>query len=230
MASSGFTQETLAFLSDLDANNDRDWFQANKARYQEHVVAPALAVIDGLQPYMAQLSPPHRAEARLNGSFRRLNRDVRFSKDKRPYAARIHLIFWTGEHPNRSPGVHFVLGADSFGYGCGNWVVDADQLAAYRQAVVGAGGAALEEALVQAASVGCRLGEADLKKLPKGIDASMPRAELTRYKGLVARTFEEDGPHPVPAQLLTGDWRGYLEQLAGQLAPLNAWLCRYVYT
>src|SRR5437773_11859481 len=47
-AFSGFPPEAVEFLRELEANNDRDWFKANRSRYDEHLVAPAAALGDDL--------------------------------------------------------------------------------------------------------------------------------------------------------------------------------------
>lgn len=91
---SGFTRETFQFLSDLEKDNSRDWFQANRARYENAWKSPALDLIAALAAPMAALSPPLQAEARLNGSLRRINRDVRFSCDKSPYKAPLYPKRW----------------------------------------------------------------------------------------------------------------------------------------
>lgn len=104
-----FTDATFRFLGDLARNNAKDWFEANRDRYEAHWKAPAIAFIREIAPRMAALDPPLKAEAKINGSLRRINRDVRFSKDKSPYSPSLHMVFWSGDHPNRSPGMHVVL-------------------------------------------------------------------------------------------------------------------------
>ena len=156
----GFPRETIAFLTDLGANNEKAWFEAHRAGYERCFVDPALALVEALAPVAATLTPPHKAEARLNGSLRRIHRDVRFSKDKTPYNPQIHLIFWTGSHPNRSAGIHLVLGPQGLGYGAGHWAFEPDALARYRAALGDPEKRhALEDALRKAAAVGCTLGE-----------------------------------------------------------------------
>ncbi|NND18401.1 MAG: DUF2461 family protein, partial [Silicimonas sp.] len=93
-----FTRETFDFLRDLSRNNSKDWFDANRDRYEAHWKAAALDFIADISADMAALSPPLAAQPKLNGSLRRINRDVRFSKDKSPYTARLHMIFWAGGH------------------------------------------------------------------------------------------------------------------------------------
>ena len=97
----GFELETFAFLRDLTLHNDRDWFTANRARYEEHYLAPALGFIEAVGPRLAaELPGDVRFEARVNGSLFRINRDVRFSRDKTPYKNHIDMWFWTGRLPS----------------------------------------------------------------------------------------------------------------------------------
>ena len=130
-----FPERTCAYLEDLKCNNERAWFAAQKARYQCDWIEPAVEFVSALSDYMAGLTPPHSAEARVNGSVRRLNRDTRFSKDKTPYDPKLHLIFWTGDHPNRSPAIHIVLHPDRLGLGAGHFAMATPELERYRDVV-----------------------------------------------------------------------------------------------
>ncbi len=202
-----FKPETFAFLTELEANNSKDWFEANRSRYEEVWKAPALSFVEAIASRMASLDPSLKAEARINGSLRRINRDVRFSKDKSPYNASLHLVFWSGEHPNRSPGMHFSLYSGGVGYGAGMWGLQPAQLRTWRDLVVDrVEGPKVLKALDEAANVGCVLGEPDLARLPKGYSAEGRAADLLRHKSVVARTRGT----PAPASVLTGagaiDW------------------------
>lgn len=76
-----FTTKTFAFLKDLEANNDRDWFKANQARYESDVREPALDFIDDFAERLVRISPHFVADARKQGgSLFRIHRDTRFSK------------------------------------------------------------------------------------------------------------------------------------------------------
>ena len=76
MAFDGFGHETQAFLARLAANNDRDWFNAHRADYDAHIMAPAIAFVEAMAGPLAAIDPRIAAEARLNGSIRRLNREA----------------------------------------------------------------------------------------------------------------------------------------------------------
>ncbi len=81
-----FTKDTFDFLSELAANNERPWFDANRTRYENHVKEPALDFIEEFRPSLHSVSPHFEANARANGgSLFRIHRDTRFSNDKTPY-------------------------------------------------------------------------------------------------------------------------------------------------
>ncbi|MXQ07156.1 TIGR02453 family protein [Alphaproteobacteria bacterium GH1-50] len=214
------TQKTFDFLADLDANNDKDWFEDNRDRYETAWRVPGLHLIEAVAEDMARLDPPLKAEARLNGSLRRINRDTRFSKDKTPYNARLHLVFWHGSHPNRAPGMHVVLSPEGVGYGAGQWAIEPPRLATLRDRIA-SDPSELLAALDAAGKVGCRMSAPDLARLPKGYDADGPAADLLRYKGFVARTH--DAPAPASAIIGAGATDWVMEQTRA-LLPLIRWL------
>src|SRR5687768_7435170 len=89
-----FTKELFAFLDELRDNNSREWFDANRDRYEQHVREPALDFITAFAPRLEQISPRFEADARRSGgSLFRINRDTRFAKDKSPYRTNAGIIF-----------------------------------------------------------------------------------------------------------------------------------------
>ena len=217
-----FTQLTFDFLADLAANNRKDWFDANRDNYEAYWKAPALDFIAAVAEGMARLDPPLQAAPRLNGSLRRINRDVRFSKDKSPYNARLHMIFWAGAHPNRSPGFHIVLDPDGVGHGSGMWGFEGAVLARYRERLMDPSDAdALIAALDMAAGTGATLDEPALKTLPKGFAGDGRVGELLRQKGVVARTHDA---RAAPATIIGAGGPDWALKLAETHAPLIRWL------
>jgi len=222
----GFPKESVDFLTALRANNKKEWFEAHRADYDAYFVRPALDMIETLAPVAAALDPPHQAVPKVNKSLRRIHRDTRFSKDKTPYNTSIHVVFWTGDHPNKSAGTHFVLAHDHFGYGAGHWAFEGDGLDSYRAAVqdhVLRG--ELEAALESAAAIGCEPAEPALKKVPRGFDADHPAADFLRRKGIVAMTRD----HPGHDDRVFGPQAPeFLADILRALAPLNGWIKRVV--
>ena len=79
----GFPPDALAFFRELTANNERAWFNANKARYETTVRDPLISLAADLSARLAKAKLPLRADAKK--TMFRIHRDVRFSKDKSPY-------------------------------------------------------------------------------------------------------------------------------------------------
>lgn len=224
MAFTGLPRATLGFLADLAAHNRRDWFEANRARYEAEWLKPALALAAAMAPPLAALKPPLLSVPKLNHSLRRIHRDVRFAADKRPYAPWLHLIFSTGPTFNRVPGFHLVLTPEGLGYGAGHYAFTPETLdIARRRICLASERAALLAALDQAAEVGSRLDEPELARLPKGHQAEEGWEHLLRHKTLIVRT---SAPLPPPDWLFTPECPQRIAAIAGAHVPLLAWLMR----
>ncbi|CAN5124533.1 DUF2461 domain-containing protein [soil metagenome] len=107
---SGFAATDLDFLSGLAAHNDRDWFAANRAVYDEGL-RPALgSLIADINPILAARGLPLRGDPK-KGLFR-IHRDTRFSNDKRPYKSHVSAVVTRtgpdGEWAKTSPGMVYI--------------------------------------------------------------------------------------------------------------------------
>src|SRR5687768_5522973 len=111
MNDESFGPELFGFLAELEQNNDRDWFTANKRRYEDDLLEPALAFIEDFEPHLRQISPHFRADARrTGGSLFRIYRDTRFSKDKTPYKTTAGFYFRHERYKEvRAPGFYLHL-------------------------------------------------------------------------------------------------------------------------
>ncbi len=134
-----FGRELFKFLVELAGNNNREWFNANKERYERHVREPFLCLIADFAPRLRSISPHFLADPRpTGGSLFRIYRDIRFSKDKSPYKTHAAAHFphrGTGGEVH-SPGfyLHLAPGA-SFAAG-GIWHPDSATLDKVRTVIV----------------------------------------------------------------------------------------------
>ncbi|MGB3548942.1 MAG: DUF2461 domain-containing protein [Saprospiraceae bacterium] len=181
---------TLDFLRDLAANNDRDWFAANKARYEaarENLVSFSQALIDGLRK-TDMLDT-------LDGkkSLFRIYRDTRFSKNKTPYKinlggsyTRTGKLLRGGYYFSIQPGGESVIGGGFYG-------PERDDLLRIRQEIE-------RDAAPLRKIIGAKdfkkhfstLAGDTLKTAPKGFDRDHPDIDLLRYKNFYAtRTFSD---------------------------------------
>ncbi len=88
-----FTRSTFQFFRDLGRNNRKVWMDANRERYQQTVVQPFRRLLDELAPEVLRLDSSFDTSGRAGANFSRINRDIRFAKDKTLYRTHMYLKF-----------------------------------------------------------------------------------------------------------------------------------------
>ena len=88
-----FTRETFRFFKELGRNNRKPWMDENRERYQSTVVQPFRRLLEELTPAVLELDSRFDASGRTGPNFSRINRDIRFAKDKTPYKTQMYLKF-----------------------------------------------------------------------------------------------------------------------------------------
>jgi uncharacterized protein (TIGR02453 family) len=220
----GFPEQGIRFLTELDRNNDRDWFQAHKDEYQQYVLAPTRDFVFALGERLREISPGIRYDTRASGgSILRIHRDLRFSKDKTPYNPNVRVGFWEGAGKRmENPSFLVRVQPDGVSLYAGIHVFPKPMLKAYREAVIDETlGSELESAMAAVRAAGAyTLGGEHYKRVPRGYDADHPRADLLRYNGLWAHTAQA-----LDADLITTPklLDACLEHCRN-MAPLHRWL------
>jgi uncharacterized protein (TIGR02453 family) len=132
-----FRPETVAFLAELTDNNNRDWFNANKQRYEEQVLDVALRFIQAMQDPLADIAPHFVAQAtRIGGSLMRIYRDTRFSKNKTPYKTNIGIQFRHEQAKDvHSPGYYVHVDPKQVFVGVGMWRPESGPLGSIRERI-----------------------------------------------------------------------------------------------
>lgn len=126
-----FTPDFLQFYRELAANNDRDWFQSNKNRYERSVKDPFEVFVTHLIERMKQADPSLTITAK--DAIFRINRDVRFSKDKTPYKlCSSAIITRGGKKDTVSPGMYIEVGPEKVAVYGGMYAPEKEQLTAVR--------------------------------------------------------------------------------------------------
>jgi uncharacterized protein (TIGR02453 family) len=221
MTFDGFPSETLRFLAGIRDHNDKKWFEAHRADYERAFLAPAVAFAEALAPRLRKIEPDVSVEPRVNGSIMRINRDIRFSKDKSPYKDHLDLWFWTGDRKGwDTSGFFFRLTPDRLVIGAGMHGFAPPALARYRAAVADARkGAALASTVAKLRAAGFDVGTESYKKVPSGVAADHPRAALLRHGGLHAGW---EGKHP--SELRSAAFVGLVADRFKAVAPIHRWL------
>src|SRR5215469_18646359 len=88
-----FTQETFRFFRDLGRNNKKVWMDAHRERYQAAVVQPFRRLLEEMAPVVLGLDDRFDTTGRTGANFSRINRDIRFAKDKTLYKTQMYLKF-----------------------------------------------------------------------------------------------------------------------------------------
>lgn len=133
----GFTAQSVAFLNELTANNNREWFKENKSRYEEQVLDVALHFIQSMHDPLAEIAPHFTAQAtRVGGSLMRVYRDTRFSKNKTPYKTNIGIQFrHEMARDVHAPGYYVHVDPEQVFLGVGMWRPDSEPLRAIRERI-----------------------------------------------------------------------------------------------
>ncbi len=199
----GWKAEALEFFDGLEADNSKVYWERNKATYESLVRAP-------MEELVAELAPKGK------GRIFRPYRDLRFSKDKSPYKTNIAAMVGDG---------YVQLSASGLAAGAGMWEMAPDQLERYRESVDrNASGRRLEGVVADAREKGVEItGHGVLKTVPRGYPKEHPRADLLRYKGLIA--WNE---WPPGAWLGTAKAKDRLVEFFTTTRPLQKWLATNV--
>ena len=190
--------ETLTFLSTLKSNNNKPWFDENRAAYQA-------ARADFLRLVEETLASLEQTDREIGASHLqpkscvfRINRDVRFSTDKSPYKTNFGAWFNTGGKNSRSAGYYLNIEPGNSFVAGGMYMPDADVLAAIRQEI-DYNLAAFESILAHPSFRSYFSGlsrETALQRPPKGYDVTNPAIEYLKLKSFTVS-------HSIPDSMLT---------------------------
>jgi len=228
----GFPPGALRFLRGIARHNEKAWFEAHRADYEQGVKAPLAALVEEIDARLGRLAPEMVGDRKR--SVFRIHRDVRFSKDKSPY--KTHAACWffhrdvrAGASKDAGGAGAAVLGSAGFYFhlqpgaslcGGGIWMPPRPALLRIRERIA----ERPDEwtALVEAAAFRRRFGpldqEAMLTRVPRGYAADHPAAEWLRYQSFTAGHALTDDEATAPGL------PDHLERSFAALLPLVRWL------
>lgn len=216
-----FEPSLLAFLRQLKANNDREWFNAHKHEYEDKVRTPALAFIDAMEPWIRMVSPHYETSAKkVGGSLMRVYKDVRFSKDKLPFKTNVGIQFRheVGKDVH-APGFYLHIEPEESFIGVGTWHPHPEALKAIREHIEKKPGP-YQDAIEHGpfTEIYTMAGDS-LVRPPKGYDAHHPLIDEIKRKDFIALCplTEEDLYSDNLCQLVASRF--------GRAQPLQKFLC-----
>lgn len=222
MANRYFTQGTFEFLAALAANNRREWFDEHKMHYEATVRTPALNFISDIAPDLAQI-PPHflALPKKVGGALMRVNRDIRFGADKRPYKTNIGIQFRheVGKDVH-APGFYLHIEPNDCFVGVGLWRPDAIALGKIRDAIVEKGDAWLAARDDKSFNRKFSLAGDALSNPPRGYAKDHPLLQDLKRKDFIAIAPLSDA-----AITAKNFYPRVIEHFAAA-APLMRYLCK----
>ncbi len=214
-------KETFSFIKEVKANNNRDWFKANKDKF-DNAKSNFAEFVDelllGVTKFDKRLSGVSSGECVF-----RIYRDVRFAKDKSPYKTNLGAAMAKGGRKSFLGGYYFHIepGGNSFLAG-GSYMPAGDLLSAIRQEIDYNSGEFKK--IIQSKSFSKYFGDLSethkLKMAPKGYPKDHPDIEVLKLKSYVVM-------HKVPdKEVLSKDFLKYALKVYKEMKPLNDFLVR----
>ena len=202
----GWPKPALQFFHGLKRDNSKAFFEAHRQVYEEQVRQPMEALVAELE---RDVGP------NLTTKIFRINRDLRFSPDKRPYKEHVGA-FMSSAGAN---GFYIQLSGDGLYLAIGCHEMAPDQITRYRDAVAGKAGEKLARIVAALLKDGYQVGEPSFKRVPAGYPADHPRADLLRRSGLMASRNWKPG-----SWLHTVEAKQRVHAAIADSKPLTSWL------
>ncbi|AOW20181.1 DUF2461 domain-containing protein [Urechidicola croceus] len=122
-----FTSDYLQFFKELAGNNNKEWFDKNRKRYETSVREPFKVFVDTLINEISK--DDSEVQITHKEAIFRINRDIRFAKDKTPYKLNNSaIISKTGRKDKVYPGIYIELGPEKLGIYGGVFSPDTNQI------------------------------------------------------------------------------------------------------
>lgn len=182
---SGFPRDTVRFLRAIARNNNEEWLETNRPRYEAAILTPARACVVAVGDALHEAGCRVVADPRVNGSIFRMARDRRFRPDALPYKTHLALMWWASGARMTTPGFYLQIDGKGLEFGVGLPDVPREQLPAFRRWLVTHDHAARFLAAMDLASAaGVEWSLRRLARPPlefRSLDG--PRAEAVRVTG-----------------------------------------------
>ena len=213
MQFTGFTQEGLDFLLEIELNNTKIWFEDNRHRWEKYILSPNKAYVEEMGEHLLPLAPLLKALPKASGSLFKIYRDTRFSHDKTPMKTKIGIIFWQGpNHRMSSPCFYLQYKIHEVYIATGLRVFKDGILKSYREYIkVEKNARILHELLEKYKAKGFKLSEAKYKRLPAGFDKENQYSYLALYAGLFIYTTYKPNKTFLSPRVLNKHYKFYDE-------------------
>jgi len=219
-----FTPATLRFFKQLATHNNKEWFEAHRDDYETNVREPMRELVEELDVRFARFAPEIGGDPKR--SMFRINRDIRFSKDKSPYKTNAGCWFHHrsasrkvgSEAAEGSAGFYFHLQAGESFLGGGVWMPPRPQLNKLRDAIAERPQPFIRMVQSLPKRFGSLSDENALKRMPRGYAEDHPAAKWLRYQSFTSGRSLSD------AQVTSAKLPALLEREYEAMLPLVRWV------
>jgi len=186
---------TFNFLKALKKNNTKEWFDKNRDEYSEvyenfeRFTQDLIASIGKFDPSIAS------SHLLAKDCIPRLNRDLRFAKDKSPYKTYLYAVISSGGRKSGNAVYYVMLDPDKCCFGAGSFQPDPEKLKKLRQEIdynFEEWAKIIDDPKLKAAFPDGILAQERLQKVPAGFDADSPAAPFLKMKGFFVRQYYSD--------------------------------------
>ena len=183
-----FTQDYIEFFKELSRNNNKEWFHASKKRYEQSVKKPFVHFVSALINEVQKFDKSVTLDPK--DCISRINRDIRFAKDKTPYNLYLNAFVSEGGKKNKSiPGLYVRLAPEMIGVMGGCYGLDKDQLTRLRQTL--SKDSTMINSLINHKDFIKNFGKVrgdKMKRIPKELQSAAEREPLILQKNLYYMT------------------------------------------
>ncbi len=211
-------EKLIPFLKKLKANNHKEWFDLNRKEY-DAVREELISTVDNILKKMAKFESFAEKQEAKKCMFR-INRDIRFAKDKTPYKINMGASFTDGGKKSPKGGYYLHIEPGNSFLAGGIWQPETDTLKKLRQEI-DYNGAELKK-IIKAKDFKTFFGELDregeLKKLPKDFEEGHQHTDLLKLKSfIVVHPFKDK-------EVSSKDFPEYAAKVFKAIYPLNKFL------
>lgn len=128
-----FTKNYIRFFKELEKNNEKSWFDENRTIYENDVKKPFQNFISDLNQAIYHFDK--NIDPEIKNAIFRINRDIRFSKDKSPYNTVMKAAITKGGRKSANPGYYIGISHDHIGVGAGLYNLEKEELNKVRQSI-----------------------------------------------------------------------------------------------
>ncbi len=215
-----FTEDFIVFFKELAANNHKDWFHANKKRYETYVKRPFEAFVGVMIAEIQKYEPDMQIEPK--DCMLRINRDIRFSKDKAPYNLHYTAFISKGGRKDKNqPGIFLRFSPEMIGIMGGCFGPSKEQLQKIRNTIDKDNGDF--KALIENSEFVQRFGEIrgdKMKRIPKELKSACEREPLLANKQFYF--IGEEAPKLIYSEFLVDELMKYWHAMR----PVNEYLTK----